>query len=68
MKHMGSVYMKRSTSDLNRLRSQKYNRLVVLERKKFLSYHDMLEIRTLKFHISNIDAVVASRREQNGLL
>jgi hypothetical protein len=68
MKHMGSEYMKRSSSDLRTLRSQKVNRLASLERKRGWSYHDMLEMRTLKFHISNIDAVLAARDAQGDLL
>lgn len=64
MKHMGSVYMKRTTNDLRTLRSQKKNRLAALERKSGWSYHDMLEMRTLKFHIDNIDAVLRSRDAQ----
>lgn len=68
MKHMGSAYMKRTSKDLRTLRSQKANRLASLERKRGWSYHDMLEMRTLKFHIANIDAVLASREAQGELL
>lgn len=68
MKHMGSAYMKRSSKELLVLRSQKANRLASLERKRGWSYHDMLEMRTLTFHISNIDVVLASRAAQKELL
>lgn len=68
MKHMGSVYMQRTTKDLRALRSKKVNRLASLERKRGWSYHDMKEMRTLKFQIDNIDSVLRAREAQEPLL
>jgi len=66
MNDMTSVYWKRSTKDLQRLRSQKYNRLLRL-REMYAGYLVMQEIKTLNFQIGRIDAVLAARAAQMAL-
>jgi len=63
MKDMSEYYLKQSTHNLLRLRSQK-----IARKDKLMSHHmgyfDLQEVRTLVAQIKWIDAVVASRNDQ----
>jgi len=61
--YMGAYYNKRTTFDLQVLRSKKYNRLMML-RKEVQTYTVMKEVRQLNEQISWIDAVLESRKTQ----
>lgn len=63
MKYMGDYYFTRNTFDLNVLRSKKVVRLERL-RHDVKTYFVMQEIRKLAEQIDDIDAVLASRRDQ----
>lgn len=63
MRYMGDYYFTRSTFDLNVLRSKKVVRLERL-RHDAKTYFVMQEIRKLAEQIDDIDAVIASRRDQ----
>jgi len=63
MKNMSEYYLKMSTQNLIRLRSQK-----TVRKDKLMSHHmgyfDLQEVRTLVAQIKWIDAVLASRADQ----
>lgn len=67
MKYMGSYYATRTSRDLAVLRSQKYNRLMRIN-KEFPSYFVMQERRKLATQINWIDAELQCRTEQIELL
>lgn len=60
---MSEYYLKQSTHNLQRLRSQK-----IVRKDKLMSHHmgyfDLQEVRTLSAQIKWIDAVLASRQDQ----
>lgn len=67
IKDMESVYWKRTTKDLMRLRSEKYNRILKLRGAQFMSYLTQQEIRRLDAQIKRIDAILAAREQQQDL-
>lgn len=62
-KDMTSYYAQQTVVDLNRLRSQKYNRISRL-RKEAATYLNLQELRKLTQQINWIDAELACRRDQ----
>jgi len=65
-KDMTSYYAQQSELDLNRLRSQKYNRISKL-RKEAATYLNLQELRKLTEQIKWIDAEIRCRKEQMSL-
>jgi len=65
-KDMTSYYAQQTVFDLNRLRSQKYNRISKL-RKEASTYLNLQELRKLTQQINWIDAELRCRKEQMSL-
>lgn len=63
MREMASVYFKKSTKDLARLKSQKYLRVLALRKQQY-SYFNIQELRKLEQQIKWIEAVLESRKQQ----
>jgi hypothetical protein len=65
-KDMTSFYAQQTVFDLNRLRSQKFNRVSKL-RKEAATYLNLQELKKLLEQIKWIDAELACRRDQMSL-